>query len=94
MPAATAPADLGPPPNAPDTVTVDGTSFVNGQEPRALGTVGTAPPQSASMNAPPPSASAYAMRPYTAVDRNGGAPLPNDVVILPNGQMTVPANQP
>jgi hypothetical protein len=37
--------------------------------------------------APPP---AYAPRPYTPTDHEGGAPLPNDVIILPSGQMAVP----
>jgi hypothetical protein len=95
----TARSNAGPPPNAPDTVTVDGITYVNGQEPRALGTL-AGPPQAASTDpsmtpsAPAPSrAPAYSTRSYAPADRNGGAPLPNDVIILPNGQMAVPNGQ-
>ena len=92
------PDNLGPPPSAPDTVTVDGLTYVNGQEPRALGTLG-GPPQAASNDAvmppdlsavAPPPRPAYTARPYTPTEHEGGAPLPNDVIILPSGQMAVP----
>jgi hypothetical protein len=97
------PSDLGPPP-APDSVTVDGVNYVNGQEPRALGTLGGAPqalssdggmpsyapPTPLQPMAPP----AYAPRPYMPTEHEGGAPLPNDVIILPNGQMALPGGRP
>lgn len=84
--------DTGPPPNASDTVTIDGLSYVSGQEPHALGTLG-GPPQAAAEPAMPPAtppARPVYARPYTPVDREGGAPLPNDVIMLPNGQLAVP----
>jgi hypothetical protein len=98
------PANLGPPPGAPDTVTVDGVNYVNGQEPRALGTLGGspqvlssdggmpsfAPPTPLQPMAPP----AYTPRPYMPTEHEGGAPLPNDVIILPNGQMALPGGRP
>ena len=91
------PDNLGPPPNATDTVTVDGVTYVNGQEPHSLGTIGASPqaasdagmpPYAPPMPASPPPS--YSARPYTPTDHDGGAPLPNDVIILPNGQMAVP----
>jgi hypothetical protein len=92
------PDNAGLPPGTPDTVTVDGVTYVNGQEPRALGTLGG--PQAASNDTamspglpaiPPPSAPpAYTTRPYIPTDHEGGAPLPNDVIILPSGQMALP----
>jgi hypothetical protein len=94
--------NAGPPPNASDAVTVDGTTYVNGQEPRALGTL-AGPPQAAYSDAPmPPGVPAmpaqsaspgYSTRSYAPADHDGGAPLPNDVIILPNGQMAVPNGQ-
>jgi hypothetical protein len=84
--------DAGPPPNASDTVTIDGLTYVSGQEPHALGTLG-GPPQAAAEPAMPPAtppARPVYARPYTPVDREGGAPLPNDVIMLPNGQLAVP----
>jgi hypothetical protein len=95
--------NAGPPPGTPDTVTVDGVTYVNGQEPHALGTLGAGPPQAASNDdgmpsyAPPvpqrAAAPAYSARPYTPAEHDGGAPLPNDVIILPSGQMAVPDGQ-
>jgi hypothetical protein len=94
------PDSVGPAPGTPDTVTVDGVTYVNGQEPRSLGTLGGAsqaasndaamPPSLPAMPPPPPS---YAARPYTPTDHDGGAPLPNEVIILPSGQMAVPSGQ-
>jgi hypothetical protein len=93
------PDNFGPPPNAPDSVTVDGVNYVNGQEPRSLGTLGGSP-QAASSDAgmpayapaiPPPPA--YTSRPYLPTEHDGGAPLPNDVIILPSGQMALPNNR-
>ena len=92
--------DLGPPPSASDSVTVDGVNYVNGQEPRALGTLGAAP-QSVSSDPGMPSYApptplqplappAYSPRPYIPTEHEGGAPLPNDVIILPSGQMALP----
>ena len=95
------PDNFGPPPIAPDSVTVDGVNYVNGQEPRALGTLGGSP-QAASSDAgmpayapamPPPPPPAYTSRPYTPTEHDGGAPLPNDVIILPSGQMALPNNR-
>jgi len=93
------PDNDGPPPGASDTVTVDGVNYVNGQEPRALGTLAgppqalgsdsVAPPLMPAM-APPPPPPAYTPRPYIPTDHAGGAPLPNDVIILPSGQMALP----
>jgi hypothetical protein len=83
-------------------VTVDGVTYINGQEPHALGTL-SGPPQAANsdvpmppgvpampLQSPPPSRST---RYYAPADRDGGAPLPDDVIILPNGQMAVPNGQ-
>jgi len=93
------PDNLGPPPGTPDTVTVDGVTYVSGQEPHSLGTLG-GPPQAGSNDAamtpslpampPPATPPAYTARPYTPSDHAGGAPLPNDVIILPSGQMAIP----
>jgi len=90
------PANAAPAPTGPDTVTIDGVTYVNGQQPHALGTIG-APPQASDApmppgvpalpQSPPPG---YSTRSYAPADRDGGAPLPNDVIILPNGQMAVP----
>jgi hypothetical protein len=82
----------------PNTVTVDGVTYVNGQQPHALGTLSSSEPPAASDGAaaPPlptidvPSASRAV--PYTP-PADASTPLPNDVVIGPNGQMTVPAGQ-
>ncbi|HEY1507080.1 MAG TPA: hypothetical protein VGF92_22455 [Stellaceae bacterium] len=93
------PDNLGPPPAAPDTVTVDGVNYVNGQEPHTLGTVVGAPQAASADGGMPPSASpmpqqaASTARPYMPADHDGGAPLPNDVIILPSGQMAVPDSQ-
>ena len=93
------PDNFGPP-GTPDTVTIDGVNYVSGQEPRSLGTLAGSP-QAVSSNAsiapyapamPPQQMAppAYAPRPYIPTDHEGGAPLPNDVIILPNGQMALP----
>ncbi|HWE73572.1 MAG TPA: hypothetical protein VG328_10470 [Stellaceae bacterium] len=92
-----APNDGSPQPGSPDTVTVDGVTYVSGQEPHSLGTL-AGQPQDASSDAPmPPAVPAMpapsrppATRYYAPSDHDGGAPLPNDVIILPNGQMAVP----
>ena len=99
-PNAAAPADAAPAPNGPNTVTVDGVTYVDGEQPHALGTLNGSPdggnvamPASAAptpLQPAPPASPAYSPRPYTPVDRDGGAPLPNDVIILPNGQLAVP----
>jgi hypothetical protein len=90
--------NAAPQPGSPDTVTVDGVTYVSGQEPRALGTL-SGQPQAANSDAPmspvapalpaqsPPNSST---RYYAPSDHDGGAPLPNDVIILPNGQLAVP----
>ncbi|HEV8015940.1 MAG TPA: hypothetical protein VGP48_10425 [Stellaceae bacterium] len=109
QPSFAAPAPNAAPPSAapdngqatgPNTVTVDGVTYVNGQEPRALGTIGDANAPAANGNAgapvfvPPQPTSADTMRPYVPRDTNDDvAPLPNDVIILPNGQMAVPSAQ-
>ncbi len=88
----------GPQPNGPDTVTVDGVTYINGQEPHALGTL-AGPPQAANSDASLPATPVqsappgYSTRSFAPADRDGGAPLPNDVIILPNGQMAVPNGQ-
>ena len=91
--------NAGPQPGAPDTVTVDGVTYVNGQEPRSLGTLAGQPQAASNDGTMPPGVSAppvqspppgYSTRYYAPADRDGGAPLPNDVIILPNGQMAVP----
>ena len=91
--------NAGPQPGAPDTVTVDGVTYVNGQEPRSLGTLGAQPQAASNDGTMPPGIPAppvqsappgYSTRYYAPADRDGGAPLPNDVIILPNGQMAVP----
>jgi len=92
------PDNDGLPPATSDTVTVDGVNYVNGQEPRALGTLAGQPqPLSSDTGAPPfapamvpPPPPAYTTRPYIPTDHAGGAPLPNDVIILPSGQMALP----
>ena len=99
-PNAAAPADAGAPPHGPNTVTVDGVTYVDGEQPHALGTLNGSPdgsnvamPASAAptpLQPASPASPAYSPRPYTPVDRDGGAPLPNDVIILPNGQLAVP----
>ncbi|HEX3974317.1 MAG TPA: hypothetical protein VHX19_23490 [Stellaceae bacterium] len=93
-----APANAAPQPGSPDTVTVDGVTYVNGQEPHALGTLGNQPPAASDAPMPPgvpslPAPSRPSTRYYAPADRDGGAPLPNDVIILPNGQMAVPNGQ-
>jgi hypothetical protein len=92
--------NVGPPPGTPDTVTVDGVTYVNGQEPHALGTLSGQPQAASSDGGMPPyappmpqQAPAYTSRPYTPAEHDGGAPLPNDVIILPSGQMAVPDGQ-
>ena len=79
-----------------NTVTVNGVTYVDGQQPQALGTI-SAPTPDAS-NVPTPLAlspihtqPANAAQPYTPPDNS--APLPNDVIIGPNGQMSVPSGQ-
>ncbi|HVA14359.1 MAG TPA: hypothetical protein VNF99_13995 [Stellaceae bacterium] len=103
-PAPQPPVDATPA-NPPNTVTVDGVTYVEGQQPRTLGTLSDAPPPatadatpaptpaSASVPAAMPSVPAYTGTPYTPPSDAGNqsAPLPNDVIILPNGQMTVPS---
>lgn len=95
------PDNGGPPAGTQDTVTVDGVTYVNGQEPHSLGTLGAstqdastdapmAPSEPAMAPPPPPPAS----RPYIPTDHAGGAPLPNEVIILPSGQMAVPNGRP
>ncbi|HEX4192925.1 MAG TPA: hypothetical protein VHY80_07495 [Stellaceae bacterium] len=91
------PANAAPQPG-PDTVTVDGVTYVNGQEPHALGTLGNQPQAASDAPMPPgvpylPAQSPPSTRYYAPADRDGGAPLPNDVIILPNGQMAVPNGQ-
>jgi hypothetical protein len=89
-----------------DTVTVDGVTYIRGREPQALGTmaepppsdpasVGTAPLPLPVANAPttltpyqPPDHTPY--QPPETNSRGRALPLPNDVVILPNGQMAIP----
>jgi hypothetical protein len=96
-PSSSAP-DNGPA-TGPNTVSVDGVTYVNGQEPRALGTVGDANAPAANTAAPPAFAPAQptaadTMRPYVPRETNNDVtPLPNDVIILPNGQMAVPSAQ-
>jgi hypothetical protein len=93
-----APGNATPQPSGPDTVTVDGVTYVNGQEPRALGSLSGPPPGSTDSAAPPDlptrnvqtAPGSGSTRYYAPADRDGGAPLPNDVIILPNGQMAVP----
>jgi hypothetical protein len=91
------PGLAAPPATGTDTVTVDGVTYVNGQEPRALGTLGASQAPSGDASVPPgvpalptQSVPSYSTRSYAPADRDGGAPLPNDVIILPNGQMAVP----
>ena len=109
-PAAQAPSLAGPaslpamaaPPAAdqPNTVTVDGVTYVNGQQPHALGTLSSSEPPAASdasgaTPAPLPTIdvpSSSRAVPYTPPS-DASTPLPNDIVIAPNGQMSVPAGQ-
>jgi hypothetical protein len=91
--------NASPQPGSPDTVTVDGVTYVNGQEPHSLGTLSDQPPAASDAPMPPaaPSSPAPSQPPstryYAPADHDGGAPLPNDVIILPNGQMAVPNGQ-
>jgi hypothetical protein len=94
-----------PQPAAPDAATSDDLGYVDGQQPRPRGTIDEAAPvatdaptplapQQAVQSAPPSdnaTASNAGLRPYTPAWN--GAPLPNDLVILPNGQMMVPAGR-
>ena len=93
---ASAPAATATPVPGTNSVTVNGITYVDGQQPQALGTINAPTPDTA--NAPtslaptlPPAQPANTARPYTPSDSS--APLPNDVIIGPNGQMSVPSGQ-
>jgi hypothetical protein len=89
---AAAPAPV--PGTSATTVTVDGVTYVDGQQPHALGTL--AAPSLDATNAPTPLAPTSRTAPSgnaaPYAPSNGGAALPNDVIISPNGQMSVPSN--
>lgn len=86
--------------NGTNTVTVDGVTYVNGEQPHALGTLNGPPPATDASVPPLPTVSVpstpqpLSATPYTPPsDSSSVAPLPNDVIIQPNGQMTVPSGQ-
>lgn len=92
-------ASASPAPEGGNTVTVNGITYVNGEQPQALGTI-TAPADGAAPNAagaptslapPTPTSSAPADNGLTPYTPSNGAPLPNDVIITPGGQMAVPS---
>jgi hypothetical protein len=96
-PPSNAPNSNAPNANAPNTVTVDGVTYVSGQEPHALGTLSSTQPPANDGSTPPPAAPAPTPQPYAAAPyaplSDTGAPLPNDVIIAPNGQISVPSGQ-
>lgn len=98
--AATAPTPDATQGGGPNTVTIDGVTYINGEQPHALGTLSSPTPPSDANVPPLPDVSVPATpqplsaMPYTPpANSNSAAPLPNDVIIQPNGQMTVPSGQ-
>ncbi|HEY3916297.1 MAG TPA: hypothetical protein VGL83_00815 [Stellaceae bacterium] len=87
-------ADNAAPPLGANSVTVNGLTYIDGQQPHALGSLNTTVPAPAASHAPtsltptPAAAPAAQTTPYTPSD--SAAPLPNDVIVAPNGQMSVP----
>jgi hypothetical protein len=90
-----APPANGTPVPGTNTVTVNGVTYVNGEQPHALGSLSEPAPAATSAPTPlaptPAAPSAPATTPY--LPPSNSAPLPNDVIIGPNGQMTVPTGQ-
>lgn len=89
-------ADNAAPPLGANSITVNGLTYIEGQQPHALGTLTTATPAAAASSAPVPLAPpqhAAAPAPQTAPyapPSDSSAPMANDVIVAPNGQMSVP----
>jgi hypothetical protein len=89
---------------SPQTVTIDGLTYVDGMQPRSLGTLPVSPQQggidapyaAAPQNLAPQPVSAAPGTSYVPLTdaRDSGTrramPLPRGVIMLPNGQMMVP----
>ena len=88
-------ADNAAPPLGANSITVNGLTYIEGQQPHALGTLTTTTPAAAASSAPTPlapqpvAAPAPQTAPYTP-PADSSAPLANDVIVAPNGQMSVP----
>lgn len=89
-------ADNAAPPLGANSITVNGLTYIEGQQPHALGTLTTTTPAAAASSAPTPlapqpaAAPAPQTAPYTPPS-DSSAPLANDVIVAPNGQLSVPA---
>lgn len=88
-------ASASPAPGGANTVTVNGINYVNGEQPQALGTINAPMPDATGtptpLAPPAPISSAPASNGLTPYTPSNNAPLPNDVIITPSGQMAVPS---